>query len=222
LQGDGVEVGPGFRLRRASADDHGALSDICLRTGRAGADASGIDDDPTLLGAVYAVPYQIFAPDHAWVIDDGAGACGYVVGTPDTAAFNALCRRDWFPALAARTRDPGTDPTAWRGFDWVRAMIHRPDPSLPPALSPWPGHAHINLLPRVQGAGLGRRAMEHLLAGLRAVSAPGLHLGVHPANLSAQAFYRRLGFSRLDHPDLARGTVFMVRSLDPEAGAEGV
>lgn len=211
-----VDLGQGFRLRRATPADHPALSDICLRTGEAGGDASGVADDPTLLGAVFAVPYQIFAPDHAHVIEDAAGVCGYVLAAPDTVAFHAACRRDWYPALAARTHDPGPDPAAWQGFDWVRAMIHRPDAPFPAVLSRWPAHAHIDLLPRAQGHGLGRKAMAQCVAGLRAAGVAGLHLGVHPANLAAQGFYRRLGFARLVHSSLPRRSLVMVLTIGAE------
>src|SRR5690625_4827608 len=60
----------------------------------------------------------------------------------------------------------------------------------------WPAHVHIDLLPVVQGQGMGRATMIALLDLLRAAGAPGVHLGVDPANTGAVAFYERLGYQR--------------------------
>ena len=207
------DLGSGFRLRRATPADHAALSEICLRTGDSGADASGVADDPALLGAIYAVPYQIFAPDFAFLIEDGAGPCGYVLGAPDTEAFHRITARDWFPALAARVADPGPDEARWQGFDWARRKIHDNALIFPPALHPYPAHGHIDLLPRAQGRGLGRKAMTHLSDLLAQAGAPGLHLGVSPQNHGALGFYAKAGFRRLEDPALPQDTVFMVRRL---------
>ncbi|MGK0618858.1 GNAT family N-acetyltransferase [Meiothermus cerbereus] len=65
----------------------------------------------------------------------------------------------------------------------------------------YPAHLHIDLLPRAQGRGLGRRLMEVFLARLRELGVPGVHLGVGQRNAGALAFYQRMGFVRLQtHP----------------------
>src|SRR5690606_2058664 len=51
-------LGGGFSLRKAQWSDYGALNRVCLLTGDSGKDASGREDDPDLLGLIYAVPYQ--------------------------------------------------------------------------------------------------------------------------------------------------------------------
>lgn len=212
------DLGQGFVLRPATAADHAALSEICLRTGEAGRDASGTGDDPGLIGAIYAVPYQIFAPAFAFLLEDAEGPCGYVLGTPDTVAFHAVTRADWFAPLAARTRDPGTDPARWQGFDWARDRIHRGEPAFPQALQAYPAHGHIDLLPRAQGRGLGRKALTHLEKRLAEAGAPGLHLGVHPRNKPALGFYEATGYRRLRDPALPPGTVYMVKTLTAGRG----
>jgi ribosomal protein S18 acetylase RimI-like enzyme len=60
-----------------------------------------------------------------------------------------------------------------------------------------PAHLHIDLLPQAQGQGNGRRMIEALLAKLRALGVPGVHLGVGARNSGAIAFYERVGFTRL-------------------------
>jgi ribosomal protein S18 acetylase RimI-like enzyme len=48
---------------------------------------------------------------------------------------------------------------------------------------------------------------------LRETGADGMHLQVQPANLGAQAFYRRLGFARVEDQSLPGHTIFMARRL---------
>ena len=58
-------------------------------------------------------------------------------------------------------------------------------------------HLHIDLLPRLQGRGVGRRLIERLTASLRAQGVIGLHLHVGAANIRAIGFYQRVGFTDL-------------------------
>jgi ribosomal protein S18 acetylase RimI-like enzyme len=186
-----------FAIRQATMQDRDDLSRVCLQTGNAGQDASQTEDDPTLLGLIYAVPYQQREPDLAFVVTDPAGVCGYVLGARDTRDFQTFMEREWFPPLRSRLRDPGPDPAAWTGSDWARRVIHEPADLPAIDLDRYPSHGHIDLLPRAQGQGLGRRAMERLIGALRAKGSPGMHLGLSPRNLRALAFYHHLGFVTL-------------------------
>ena len=62
----------------------------------------------------------------------------------------------------------------------------------------YPAHMHIDLLPRLQGQGLGRALIETLADALRERGVPGLHLGVSTENPGAIAFYHRVGFVTLE------------------------
>lgn len=208
-----LDLGDGYSLRQATAADHTALCTVCLKTGDSGKDATAREDDPQLLGMIYAVPYQVFAPQFASVIEGRDGVCGYVLGAPESAAFYRQMQEAWFPQLATRLVDPGSDATRWRGSDWARNAIHHPDLLYPPALHAYPAHGHIDLLPEAQGKGIGRRAMEHMLAQLAQAGARGVHLQVSPSNTGAQGFYRALGFTELRDMSLPVRTTFMVRTL---------
>jgi hypothetical protein len=157
-----VDFGDGFFLRRAIAADHPALLRICLQTGDAGKDATNIEDDHDLLGLIYAVPYQTFEPDFAYVIESPDGPAGYLFGAPDTLKFNNRVAADWYPVLRERASDPGPDRTQWRGSDWARRLIHHPDFAIPGSLAGYPSHGHIDLLPMARGRGIGRRAIAFL------------------------------------------------------------
>lgn len=206
-----LELTDGFFLRRATVEDHPALARVCLETGDAGKDATGIEDDPTLLGLIYAVPYQVLEPDLAFVIGGPSGVSGYLFGAVDTAAFNARLASEWYPTLQRRTIDPG--PTKWRGSDWARRLIHHPDFTVCTSLSAYPSHGHIDLLPPARGKGIGRLAMAFLERTLAAAGSPGLHLQVNPMNGKAIGFYRTLGYRVLRDPDLPRDYVYAAKRL---------
>lgn len=200
-------------IRRAVATDHAALCRICLMTGDAGADATPREDDPDLLGLYFAVPYAVACPDTAFVLEDAAGVCGYVLGAPDTRAFARFMEDVWLPPLRARVPLPPPDPADWRGSDWMRGEIHRPWPLPPLDLAAFPAHGHIDLLARARGRGMGRRAMETLEAALRAAAASGLSLGVAESNTNARAFYTHLGYGRVDSPGAEPGVVHLGKRL---------
>jgi ribosomal protein S18 acetylase RimI-like enzyme len=182
-------------IRNYQPGEERVLYDICLLTGDSGVDASGLYQDPLLLGEVYVGPYLRFAPSHAWVGVDEQGVAGYVLGVPDTVAFEAECERSWWPAL--RARYPLSSFPADSPDDRIVRLIHNPPAASPDVVERYPAHLHIDLLPRIQGQGDGRRLLTTLLDGLAAAGAPGVHLGVSKANPRAIGFYRRMGFTEV-------------------------
>ena len=84
--------------------DLDAVYDVCVRTADGGADARGKYRSDDLMPDLFAGPYVFLEPDFAFVLDDGRRAVGYVIGTPDTAAFVRAYRARWIPRLAAGTR----------------------------------------------------------------------------------------------------------------------
>lgn len=208
-----LDFGDGFALRKALETDHAALRRVCLRTGDSGKDATAREDDPDLLGLIYAVPYQVYSPEFAFVVEGPSGVCGYVLGAPDSEGFYARIEREWFPPLAARLRDPGADESRWTGSDWARYAIHHPEFVYPPVLHDYPAHGHIDLLEEARGRQIGSRGMRLMLERLAAAGISGMHLQVSPSNHGALAFYRTLGFERLEDASLPEDTVFMVTKL---------
>jgi ribosomal protein S18 acetylase RimI-like enzyme len=206
-----LDLGNGFILRHATAGDHPALCMVCLKTGAAGQDATDREDDPELMGLVYAVPYQVFEPELAFVVEGSEGVAGYLFGARDTRTFNARLAVEWYPALRARIIDPGPDPALWRGSDWARRMVHHPQIDIPPPLAAFPSHGHIDLLPQARGRGIGRKCILFLEERLAATGSPGLFLDVHPANRNALRFYERLGYSALAGDGLPETSVFMAK-----------
>lgn len=186
-------------IRAVTPSDVEALYDICLRTGAAGADATGMYEDSRLLGSIYVGPYVMLPGSIGFVALDRTGLpAGYVLATADTPAFELRCESDWWPHLRQRYIDPGAPSTP---DERLMHLIHHPPTANPVVTAAYPAHLHIDLLPTLQGTGTGRRLMEAALTALAAEGASGIHLGVDPANTNARNFYLHLGFGPLTHLD---------------------
>jgi ribosomal protein S18 acetylase RimI-like enzyme len=185
-------------IRPYRPDDLDALYRICLETGDSGQDATHLYRDPMLLGHVYAAPYGTLEPRLAFVLEDQAGVSGYVLGALDTAEFEDRLEREWWPHLRAKYPDPDGLPAEKRTPDQrIAHMIHHPHRTSAELVARYPSHLHIDLLPRAQGGGNGRRLIESLLDALRAQGSRGVHLGVGGANVRAIGFYRHMGFQEI-------------------------
>jgi ribosomal protein S18 acetylase RimI-like enzyme len=188
-----------------------AVYDVCVRTADAGRDARGKYHSDDLMPDLFAGPYVFLEPDFAFVLDDGQRAVGYVIGTPDTAAFARAYRARWIPRLAGRYAPPipgppEPDPPASPDGEMI-ALHYRPERLLWPGLDQYPAHLHIDLLPPFQGAGHGRAMMETFYAVARRAGAAGVHVTVGQANTRAIGFYRRLGFRPLEVAEPGENTV---------------
>ena len=193
-----------IRIRGYQPGDRDDVYRVCLQTANNGGDGTAIFRDPRLPGDVYAVPYAIFEPSLTLVAEDADGVGGYVVATLDSQQFGRRLERDWWPAMRARHPEPPPDLARGLSVQERTALsnIHhswKPGQHVP---SGYPSHLHINLLPPLQGRGVGRRLIATLLARLREQGSPGVHLASGRANLRAAGFYRHLGFTELAATDM--------------------
>ena len=195
-------------IRRYRSDDRDAVYDICVRTGAAGQDARGLYSSDVLLGDIYAGPYLHLTPEHAYVLDDGRRAVGYVIGTASTEDFVAAYLADWLPRMRGRYEPPAPQPASQE--EQKLAEMFHPERMLRPELAPYPAHLHINLLPEYQGSGHGRAMVSTFLASVAAVGATSCHLAVRRANTAAMPFYDKLGWRRIAVADPT--SVFYARS----------
>jgi GNAT superfamily N-acetyltransferase len=198
-------------IRPYREGDHDAVHEICIVTADAGGDARPSFREPDLFPETFAHPYTALEPGLAFVVDDGGEAVGYVVGTADTVRFVQRVRDEWLPV--ARERQPALAGEPVTPDDGIRHLLHHPEHRFVPGLDlgAYPGHLHIDLLPRYQRSGFGRALVETELAALRAAGASGLHIGMLTANTAARPFYERLGFELLDVPDPGPVTYFGLR-----------
>jgi ribosomal protein S18 acetylase RimI-like enzyme len=196
-------------IRRYRASDRDDVYDVCVRTGGAGQGARGRYSTDDLLGDIYAGPYLHIAPEHAYVLDNGDRAVGYVIGTPSTREFVAAYLAEWLPRMRGTYAPPAATPTS--DEEQKLADMFRPEHMLRPELEPHPAHLHINLLPDYQGAGHGRELMTTFLESVAAVGARSCHLTVRAVNTGALRFYDRLGWRRIEVANPGP-SIFLVKS----------
>ncbi|MBL9189431.1 MAG: GNAT family N-acetyltransferase [Opitutaceae bacterium] len=206
-----------FTIRDVRAGDEAGASHVCLKTGDNGADGEALyRADPGALGRIFTGPYLAFAPELGLILEDAAGVCGYALGALDSRAFFARYEAEWRPRLCAEFPAPSGDPTQWDAVQRIHRLYHHPDYFCPEPYADFPSHLHIDLLPRAQGHGFGRRMIEGVMEKLRRRGSPGAHLGVGTRNLRAQAFYRHLGFRELARTGPADdGCLYLGKSLRP-------
>jgi len=204
-------------IRPYEPADLDALYRVCLQTGRNGDDATPLYRDHKLLGHVHAAPYALFEPSLAFVAEDAAGVGGYVIGALDSHDFEARLERDWWPKLRARYPEPPASlPEDQRTPEQAKAyLIHHPWGTPGELASRYPSHLHINLVPRLQSGGHGRRLISTLTDALRRRGSRGVHLAVRPTNVRAIGFYRHVGFTELPEAEaLFPGTDALVFAMD--------
>lgn len=204
-----------LKIRACAEGDLDALYGICLATGDSGADGTHLYADPQIIGHVFAAPYAIYSPQCAFVVEDEEGVGGYILGALDTRAFEDLLEARWWPDLRLRYADPSAkSPEDWSADELRAWHIHHP-PRTPSRIAlAWPAHLHIDLLPRLQGRGVGRAMMDVWLAKAGELGSKGVHLGVGAANARAIGFYRAYGWRepQLDRPPPA-GVLWLVLDL---------
>lgn len=202
-------------LRKATADDIEAFYAISLATGDRGDDAAALYRDPRMLGHIYSAPYLTLCPEHCFVAEDGDGVGGYIVGTLDTRAFEARLEQDWWPALRRRYPPPEGEPKSWDADQRRCSMIHNPRCAPDEIVRGYPGHVHMNLLPRLQGRGLGPALLDLWLSNAQARGCPAVHIATSATNPRALHFWTARGFAEVlqtsDHG--SSGTIWCGRSL---------
>ena len=200
-------------IRRYRSGDFRDLYRICLGTGKSGDDATALYRDPDLLGHIYAAPYGLFEPALAFVVEDELGVGGYCLGALDTKAFEERLEERWWPALRRRYPEPDARRRdQWTPDEQAAYVIHHPWRSDDDIVAGYPSHLHIDLLPRFQAQGNGRRLIDIELTALRERGSDGVHLLVTAQNHRALGFYYHLGFSELRADN---GYILGLRLLKP-------
>ncbi len=185
-------------IRPARTGDEAGAYYVCLKTGDHGQDGESFyHEDPDALGRIFVGPYLAFEPGLSLILEDGQGICGYALGALDSRAFYRRYETEWRPKLCARFPAPQGDPGQWTRVQQAHDCYHHPDYFCPEPYELYPAHLHIDLLPRAQGRGYGRRMIDELIATLKEHDSPGVHLGMSLFNQTAFGFYQHLGFREL-------------------------
>jgi GNAT superfamily N-acetyltransferase len=190
-----------LKIRPFHADDLEELYKISLATGFAGGDASHLYADPRLLGHIYSAPYACLEPQLALVAEDSEGLGGFAVGTIDTTAWEQKLERAWWPQLRKQYAIPSeAEVSAWTDDQRRIFMIHRPAVAPVAVAGKFPTHLHLNLLPRLQRRGIGKRLFNEWLDVASKCGAGAMHVAINHANVGAQQFWSKMGFADL-RPD---------------------
>lgn len=205
-------------IRPALPGDEPGAYHVCLKTGNHGQDGEPIyGDDPDALGRIFVGPYLAFEPELSLILEDEEGICGYALGALDSHAFYARYEAEWRQGLCAHFPAPRGDPAQWTPVQRLCQSYHDPDYFCPEPYDAHPSHLHIDLLPRAQGRGHGRRMLEQVMDTLRWRGSPGAHLGVSMLNPRARDFYAHLGFRELIRVGSGEdGCIYMGVKLSPE------
>lgn len=165
------------------------------------------------MGDIYAAPYLVFEPRLAFVVEKGTQVAGFCVGTADTKSFATQLEADWWPDLRKKYVKPKECArSTWSADERRSAMIHWPE--TPPSLivANYPAHLHMNLLPEVQGQGVGRRLHETWMNSVIQFGVNAVHIGANAKNARAIRFWRHHGFKRI--PARASRTTWMGRKIN--------
>ena len=187
-----------FKIRKATPADREAAYWVCLKTGDHGDDGEALfTEDPDALARIYVGPYLEYEPDLALVLEDNEGVCGYCLGAMDSRQLYDRYEQEWRPELTQDFPDPNGDPSRWTPLEQVYHLYHHPDYYSPEPYDLYPSQLHIDLVPRAQGRGLGRRMIDEVAFKIAAKGSPGVHLGMSAKNDRAHRFYLKLGFEEL-------------------------
>ena len=182
-------------IRTATLNDEARLYEICVLTGDSGKDATGIFQQPNLLGDIWVGPYLHLSPAHCFVVDDKDEVLGYCIATLDSTSFETVTAALWWPAKQAIYTKPDiAKKDSWSRDERLTHLIHNPLTSPTEFLEEFPSYDHINLVAEMQGKGWGRKLMEAMEYSLREAGSPGVHLILSSKNLNALAFYQAIGY----------------------------
>ena len=203
-----------IKLRQFQSGDLNALYAISLATGHEGGDASHLYEDARLMGHIYSAPYALLEPGLVLVVVDGDEVAGFAAGATDTLLWEDVLERNWWPALRRLYPDPEQASFAsWTADQRRASAIHHPERAPRDVVDAYPAHLHLNLLPGMQGKGVGPMLLNAWLDLASRRGAASVHVGVNRANPRAIRFWSRNGFTDLNPEGRAGGrTVWMGRS----------
>ena len=193
-------------IRRAAVQDIPYFYDVCLKTGDAGKDATKLFNDPFIVGMYFVAPYLVYPDSICFAADYNNKPQGYIVAVPDTLKFNCWMEDIWLPPLRERCPQHVVPQLALSEDERkIYSLLHNnhieSNNNGNSMQADYPAHLHINLLPGIQGKGIGRSLIISVLAELGKSGIPGVHLGVNARNTGAIEFYKKMGFKILSEEE---------------------
>lgn len=161
-----------------------AVERICLATADARLRKTAAARENTLL--LYNRYYTRACPADCFVaVNEADEAVGYILGAPNYRAYCEGFRKHECKEI--------------RKLGFLRGVRAYFEPKLQKKYAKrYPAHLHIDLLPEVQGQGMGTALMDALKANLRAQNVQGVFLCVGNDNKKALRFYKKQDFQVLN------------------------
>ena len=179
-------------------DRHREVVRRCVyETGWGGRGVAPFFTDPELFADILTLYYTDYVSEHNFIgVVDGEPA-GYLLGCPDTAAYNQAMKKQVFPRLLKNLFSGKYKVDRVTGRYLLRGVLQlvRGEVMEPP-LEQYPAHLHIDLFKPFRRVGLGSRLMHHYMDYLRGRGVPGLHLATSTVHTTALPFYNKLGFRK--------------------------
>lgn len=179
-----------IEIRPCKIYDLPYLYEICWKTGLNGKTVEPILKDKFKIGHYFAAPYVHYNKDCCFVATDKGIPKGYIVGTSDTVNYTKWLNSNWLPQIR-NLYDFSSEPSH-PFLQFINGCIKN-DTVVESRLYEYPAHLHIDLLPELQGKGLGRKLTEIFFRKCREKGASALHLGVSKQNPGAYTFYLKMG-----------------------------
>ncbi len=185
------------RIRPLEKEDRPAVRSICISTGYKGRPLQLTDffRDHVLFNLLFCDHFLKHQQQYCFVAEKNEEIVGYILGTPDNAA--------WELEFVWRT----IPQVVWRIIfvTWYRYprslgticffLRHYPKRMLSDAeMRQYPATLHMNVAPGKQGGGIGGKLMEAFVERMVAVGVGGVHLRTTSENIAAINFYIKSGF----------------------------
>ena len=168
--------------------------DICLKTFNNGKDGTALFKDDQFIGQIYVLPYLKHNPKLCLVALNNEKPAGYIVGTDNSQTFYKWAEKEFLPPV--RELYPETFSCKTELECYFINRLHS-DKSNDPIDTHFPAHFHINILPDLQGQGVGVELVQGFLELLKARDCPGIEIHVSKKNPNAFHFYLKNGFKIL-------------------------
>lgn len=180
-----------IEIRQCTMADMPYIYEICWKTGYRGQSVEGMLNDKFKIGHYFAAPYLHYDMECCFVATDMGIPKGYILGTSDTVNYTKWLNSQWLPQVRNFydfSKEASDNPFG----KFVDDCLEN-DTVVDQSLFEYPAHLHIDLLPDLQGKGLGRKLMGVFFNRCLKKGASRVHLGVSKKNPGAVAFYKKMG-----------------------------
>jgi len=145
-------------------------------------------------------------PEFVLVAEVDGCVAGYVAGVLDTVDWQKRLEQCWWPDLRHEYPAPNlSEREQWTPDARRVAMIHCPEGTPAAVTRDYPAHLHLNLLPGLQGLGVGPKLLSAWFDRTMQHGTVAAHVGVNRANARAARFWAKMGFRAISPDQLQSG-----------------